>query len=90
MEAGKVRQKSLFKRVFNAPVLIGVVGGACVIYGVSDGIRVMQLFFGLCIVAGSVMLHFVRKKDWDAHWAELDRVRTAHEERMADEAEKKK
>ena len=48
----------------------------------------MQVFFGLCIVGGSVMLHFVRRKDWDAHWAELDRVRQAHEQRMAEEREK--
>ena len=90
MEADKVQQKSLFARIFCAPVLLGLVGVACMIYGVIEGLKVMQFFFGLCIVAGSVFLHFVRKKDWDAHWAELDRVRAAHEQRMADEEEKKK
>ena len=78
------------KRLFSAPLFIGIAGVGCIIYGVADGIRIMQLFFGLCIVAGGVLLHFVRKKDWDAHWAELDRVRAAHEQRMADEEEKKK
>lgn len=84
-----VQEKSLLRRVFSAETLICCVGIACVVYGVADGIRVMQVFFGLCIVSGSVLLHFVRKKDWDAHWAELDRVRQAHEQRMADEMEKK-
>ena len=83
------QDKSLLRRLFSAETLIFCVGIACVIYGVFDGIRVMQIFFGICIVGGSVVLHFVRKKDWDAHWAELDRVRLAHEQRMADEKEDK-
>ena len=82
-------EKPLLKRLFGADTLIFCVGIACVVYGVADGIKVMQVFFGVCIVAGSVLLHFVRKKDWDAHWAELDRVRKAHEQRMAEESEKK-
>jgi hypothetical protein len=70
-------------------ILIFLVGLGCVVYGLADGLKVMQLFFGLCIIGGSVALHFVRKKDWDAHWAELDRVKRAHEARMAEEKEKK-
>ena len=85
----KSQEKSLLGRIFSAETLICCVGIACVVYGVVDGFKVMQVFFGLCIVGGSVMLHFVRKKDWDAHWAELDRVRQAHELRMAEEKEKK-
>jgi hypothetical protein len=90
MEAkDKLQGKSFLSRLFSAETLIFCVGIACVVYGVVDGIRVMPVFFGVCIVGGSVMLHFVRKKDWDAHWAELDRVRKAHEMRMAEEKEKK-
>lgn len=69
-------------------ILIAIVGLACVGYGITQG-NVMPLFFGVCIVLGSVALHFVRKKDWDAHWAELDRVRQAHEKRVEEEREKK-
>jgi hypothetical protein len=80
-------EKSLLKRIFRTETAIFCVGIACMVYGVLDGIRVMPLFFGLCIVGGSVMLHFVRKKDWDAHWAEHDRISKAHEQRMIDERE---
>jgi len=90
MTAEKQQQTSLVSLIFSAPVLLGLVGVACMIYGVADGFRVMQFFFGLCIVGGSVALHFIRKKDWDAHWAEMDRLRAADEKRMAEEAEKKK
>lgn len=83
------QEKTLLRRIFSAETLIFCVGVACVVYGVANGIRIMQIFFGVCIVGGSVMLHFVRKKDWDAHWAELDRVQKAHEQRMADEKQGK-
>jgi len=91
MEAGnKKQEKSLVSRLFCMESLICLVGVACVIYGVADGFRIMQFFFGICIVVGSVLLHFVRKKDWDAHWAEMDKIRQAHEARMAEEREKKR
>jgi hypothetical protein len=90
MEAkDKLQGKSFLSRLFSAETLIFCVGIACVVYGLADGFRVMQVFFGVCIIGGSVMLHFVRKKDWDAHWEQLDRVRQAHELRMAEEKEKK-
>ena len=81
---------SFASRIIAAPVLLGLVGVACMIYGLAQGFKLMQFFFGLCIVAGSFLLHFVRKKDWDAHWAEMEQARQAHEKRMADEAEKKR
>jgi hypothetical protein len=85
----KVQEKSLLARIFCAETFIFCVGIACVVYGLANGLTVMPIFFGTCIAGGSVMLHFVRKKDWDAHWAELDRVQKAHEQRMADEKESK-
>jgi len=89
MAKDKEQGKSLLGRIFRAETFIFCVGIGCVVYGFADGIKVMPIFFGICIVGGSVVLHFVRKKDWDAHWAELDRVQKAHEQRMADEKEKK-
>jgi hypothetical protein len=85
----KLPGKSLLRRIFCAETLIFCVGLACVVYGVTNGIRVMPVFFGICIVGGSVALHFVRKKDWDAHWADMDRIRKAHELRMEEEKQKK-
>jgi hypothetical protein len=83
------QKKSLLSFIFSTPTLIGLVGVGCIVYGVANGINVMPLFFGICIVLGCVFLHFVRKKDWDAHWAEMDRVRLEHERRMEEEKEKK-
>jgi len=85
-----VIKQSLLRRLFSTEGAIFCVGIACMVYGLADGFKVAQFFFGVCIVGGSVALHFVRKKDWDAHWAEHDRIRQAHEQRMADEREKKK
>ena len=90
MEAnGKLQEKSLLRWFFSAETLIFCVGVACLVYGATNGLKVMQLFFGICILGGSVLLHYVRKKDWGAHWAELDRVRQAHDRRMAEESEDK-
>jgi len=85
----KAEEKTILRRLLSTETFICCAGIACVVYGVANGIRVMPLFFGLCIVGGSVMLHFVRKKDWDAHWADQERIRTAHELRIAEEREKK-
>ena len=91
MEAkDKAPEKSLLRQIFQTETAIFLVGIGCMVYGVVDGIRVMPLFFGLCIVGGSVMLHFVRKKDWDAHWSDMDRIRKEHELRMAEEQEREK
>ena len=90
MEAqDKAPEKSLLRQIFRTETAIFLVGIGCIVYGVVTGFNVMPLFFGLCIVGGSVMLHFVRKRDWDAHWADMDRIRLEHERRMAEEKEKK-
>ena len=90
MEGGQnVQEKSLISRLFTAETLIFCVGICCIVYSVANGFSVMQMFFGICIVGGSLALRLVRKKDWDAHWAEMDAVRKAHEMRMAQEREKK-
>ena len=60
-----MQEKGKEKRFPITEILIAIVGLACVAYGVLQG-NVMPLFFGVCIVLGSVALHFVRKKDWDA------------------------
>ncbi|TGU72702.1 hypothetical protein E4633_10425 [Geomonas terrae] len=83
-------KQSLGSLIFSAPFLLGMVGVGCMIYGVAEGFKVMQFFFGVCIVLGSFALHLIRKKDWDAHWKEMDQIREAHEKRMTEEAEKKK
>ncbi|GFO57158.1 hypothetical protein GMSM_41650 [Geomonas sp. Red276] len=90
MTDGKKGKKSLMAQLFSAETLICVVGIGCVVYGLAQGFKVMQVFFGICIILGSFALRLVRTKDWDAHWAELERVRQAHEARMAQEKDQKK
>lgn len=77
-------------RIFGSENALCLVGIACVVYGLLHGLKLMQVFFGVCIIGGSFLLRMVRTKDWDAHWAEMDRVRQAQERRMAEENEKKK
>ena len=90
MEAGKkTRDKSLLGRIFCAESMICCVGIGCVIYGLAEGVKIMQLFFGVCIIGGSFALRAVRRKDWDAHWAEMEMARKAHEQRTAQEREGK-
>ena len=90
MEANnKAPEKSLLKLIFRTETAIFCVGLGCIGYGLATGLNVMPIFFGICIVGGSVALHFVRKRDWDAHWADMDRIRQEHERRMAEEREKK-
>jgi hypothetical protein len=89
MGAGNVEGKSLVARLFSAETLILCAGIGCVAYGVAEGLKIMQVFFGVCIIGGSFALRLVRKKDWDAHWAEMEKVRKAHELRMAQEREDK-
>jgi hypothetical protein len=87
-DGNKKQDRSLLKSIFSTETVIFVVGIGCIVYGVAEGLKLMQVFFGVCIVGGSLALHFVRKKDWDAHWAEMEQVRKAHELRMAQEKEK--
>jgi hypothetical protein len=89
MQSETPPKKSLISLIFSTPTLIGLVGIGCMVYGLADGINVMPLFFGICIVLGCVLLHFVRKKDWDAHWDEMERIKQEHDRRMAEEKEKK-
>lgn len=90
MEAGKAQGKSLIVRLFSAETAICCVGIGCVVYGVAGGGKIMQIFFGVCIIGGSFALRLVRKKDWDAHWAEMEMVRKAHELRAAQESDDKR
>lgn len=86
---GKKKGSSLAARILRMETFIALVGIACIIGGVVDGIRVMPVFFGACILLGSLALHFVKRKDWDQHWAEQERVRQAYEQRMEEEKKRK-
>lgn len=81
--------KSLFQRLFAAENLLCLAGLFVAIGGQLDGLKLMPIFYGVCIVAGSFALRLVRKKDWEKHWAEQERIRNAYEARIAEEKERK-
>jgi hypothetical protein len=39
-----------------------------------------QLFWGIMITTGAVILYFVRKKDWKKHWEEQEKMKQVYEE----------
>ena len=49
----------------------------------------MQYFWGVTIIGGSVVLHFVRKKDWKKHWEEQEDLKKRHDAVRAREREMK-
>ena len=90
MDDNKEKQEiSVLGRLFSMEALIMVMGIASLISGGVTG-NVMQVFWGLCIVGGAVVLYFVRKKDWTKHWEEQERIKQAYDERMARERDKGK
>ena len=40
----------------------------------------LPIFWGVLIITGSVVLHFVKKKDWKKHWEEQERRKLVYEE----------
>lgn len=63
---------SLVARIFSLEGLMVAAGLVLLGYGLASGTAI-ALFWGVMALAGQLALHFVRKKDWQAHWAELER-----------------
>lgn len=82
------QQKSLLDKILSMETLIFLVGIMLIGSGVYTG-EEMQYFFGGMIVCGSVVLHFVRKKDWKKHWEEQEMFQQAMQERRKREQEEK-
>ena len=79
---------SVIGRLFSIEALLILMG----LFSLGSGIwtkETIQIFWGLMIIGGAVILHFVRKKDWKAHWEEQERLRDAHLERQRREREEK-
>jgi flagellar biosynthesis component FlhA len=80
--------KSLLDRILSMETLIFLVGIMLIGSGFYTG-DPMQYFFGGIIILGSIVLHFVRKKDWKKHWEEQEAMQKYHDERRRQEKEKK-
>jgi flagellar biosynthesis component FlhA len=72
MDNGKAKQEiSVIGRLFSMEALLILMGLISLVSGIVKG-QATQIFFGVVILAGSVALYFVRKKDWKKHWEELE------------------
>ncbi len=72
MDNGKAKQEiSVIGRLFSLEALLILMGLISLVSGIVTG-QATQIFFGVVILAGSVALYFVRKKDWKKHWEELE------------------
>lgn len=90
MDKDKDKQKqeiSLIGRLFSLEALLIVMGLFSLISGITSG-KVMPIFWGVFIVAGSIFLYFVRKKDWKKHWEEQERMQQAFFEKRKRDEEK--
>lgn len=89
MDSNKGKQEiSVLGRLFSMEALILLMGIASLVSGLRTG-NVMQIFWGVSIVCGAVVLHFVRKKDWKKHWEEQDRLKQAYDDQIARERKEK-
>lgn len=86
----KAKQEvSLIGRLFSIETLLLLMGLFSLGSGIHTG-EATQLFWGVMIMGGAVVLHFVRKRDWKKHWEEQDRLHQAMEERRRREKEEQK
>ncbi len=88
MDKDKEKQEiSLIGRLFSIEALIILMGLVSLGYGIVNKTEI-NIFWGIIILVGAIALHFVRKKDWKAHWEEQER-KQAYLERKRREAEQK-
>lgn len=93
MDKDKEKQEiSIIGRLLSMQTLLLVMGIFSLVSGIVTG-EVIQLFWGVMIICGSVVLYFVRKKDWKKHWEEQERIaelyRQKEQERKERDAEGK-
>lgn len=51
--------------------MLGLLGLGLLSGGAFLG-SIMGVFWGVVVLGGLVLLHLVRKKDWQKHWAEME------------------
>jgi hypothetical protein len=80
MDKEKEKQEiSLVGRLLSMEALIVVMGLLSLGYGIVNRVEI-NIFWGVMILVGAVALHFVRKKDWKAHWEEQEKYQQAFRE----------
>lgn len=94
MDKDKQNQEvSVIGRLFSMQTLLFIMGVFSLVSGILTG-EMIQMFWGVMIIGGSIILYFVRKKDWKKHWEEQERMaelyRKKEQERKQRESEEKK
>ena len=77
---------SVLGRLFSLEMFLFLMGIVCLVSGIVTG-ELLQLFWGVMISVGSVILHFVRKKDWKKHWEEQEQMQQLYEQRERERKE---
>ena len=89
MNNDKERQEvSLIGRIFCIEALLILMGVFSFVSGIRNSAAV-QIFWGVMIMSGAVVLHFVRKKDWKKHWEEQERLKALHESKEREKGQGK-
>jgi flagellar biosynthesis component FlhA len=89
MDKDKEKQEiSIVGRLLSIEALLVLMGVVCLVSGIITG-EPMQLFWGGMIICGSVVLFFVKRKDWKKHWEEQERIQKVYMEMRRLEQEKK-
>jgi len=76
----ELQEASLVGRIFSLEVALFLMGVASLIYGLINGAG-MNIFWGIVIIPGVFVLHKVKRKDWKAHWAELEEQKLREQKR---------
>lgn len=88
MNEKEKQEISLIGRIFSMEALLLLMGLFSLGSGIYTG-AAMQIFWGVTIACGAVVLHFVRKKDWKKHWEEQEEMGRRLEERRRQARERK-
>lgn len=76
----EMQEASMIGRIMSLEGFLLLMGIASLVYGIINE-AMMNIFWGVVIVPGVFILHKVRKKDWDKHWAEMEAERSLLETR---------
>jgi hypothetical protein len=71
-DAKELQEASLVGRILSLEAVLMLMGIISLIYGLVNSATI-NIFWGVVIIPGVLVLHKVRKKDWKAHWETLER-----------------
>ncbi|HXC93943.1 MAG TPA: hypothetical protein VN652_08030, partial [Geobacteraceae bacterium] len=82
------KNKTVIEKMMSMVTLLFLAGLFSLCSGFYTG-EPMQYFWGVMIMGGSIVLYFVRKKDWKKHWEEQEDLKKRHDAVRAREREMK-